>query len=316
MTVRDMSDESNVTGKELTDMRSVPGHDPYPVHCIYKEEKGFPGKLLNYPHMPGKLYYRGNLPDPDKPSIAIVGARMCSPYGRLQAFRYARAMSEKGIQVISGLATGIDSEGHKGALEGKTPTFAVLGNGVDVVYPRSNKSLYMRILRTGGGILSEYPPGEKPRSYNFPARNRIISALSDVVLVVEAKEKSGSLITAGYALEQGKTVYAVPGQVIDELSRGCHKLIFDGAGIAYDPDILLLEWGINEPEQRKNEQKKDLGLAEDLKLLYSYLDSRPASLDSLIRRSRLPASQVSNSLVELCLMGLAMESPRHYYIRV
>src|SRR5699024_4473676 len=162
-------------------------------------------------------------------------------YGRIQAFRYARVLSEAGVQIISGLAWGIDSEGHKGALEGGTSTFAVLGNGVDICYPAGNRGLYQRILRQGGGICSEYPPGVRPRKYSVPARNRIISGLADLVLVVEAKEKSGSLITAQWALEQGKAVFALPGPVNEELSMGCHRLIYDGAGIAFSPEILLEE---------------------------------------------------------------------------
>lgn len=295
-------------------------HEPYPIHCVQKGEEGYPAVLLPYKGMPEKLYYRGNLPDPKKPSAAVVGARMCSAYGRIQAFRYAKVLSEAGVQIISGLAAGIDSEGHKGALEGSTPTFAVLGGGVDVIYPKSNRSLYMRILRSGGGILSETEAGVAPKPFSFPARNRIISGLSDVVLIVEAKEKSGSLITAEHGLEQGKSVYAVPGAVNDELSRGCHKLIYDGAGIAYDPEVLLMEWGIRteikDDPAGNNEQKKELGLAEDLNLLYSNLGSRPASLDSLIRRTGLPAGKTATSLVELCLMGLARETSRHYYVRL
>ena len=290
--------------------------DNYPVQCIHKDDDLFPACFLQYPHMPDTLWFRGRLPDPEKPSAAIVGARMCSPYGRIQAFRYAKELSRFGVQIISGLASGIDSEGHKGALEGSAPTFAVLGNGVDIVYPKSNTQLYRRILREGGGILSQFPPGESPRPYNFPERNRLISAFSDLVLIVEAREKSGSLITAAHALEQGKSVYAIPGQVTDLLSRGCHKLIYDGAGIAYDPAVLLMEWGIAVEEFSKNEQKKDLGLAEDLNLLYSILGSRPASLDSLIRRSGIDPGQAAKGLIELCLMGLARETARHYYIRL
>lgn len=127
----------------------------------------------------------------------------------------------------------VDAEAHKGALEGGTATYAVLAGGVDICYPAGNKALYERILREGGGIISEQPPGMRARNYFFPARNRIISGLADMVLIVEAREKSGSLITAQWALDQGKTVYAIPGPVNEELSIGCHKLIYDGAGIAY-----------------------------------------------------------------------------------
>ena len=167
------------------------------IKCLTIEDSNFPDRLRKLSGMPKKLYYIGNLPDPKKPAAAVVGARMCSPYGRCQAFKYARTMASYGVQIISGMARGIDAEGHKGALDTDTPTFAVLGSGVDVCYPNSNRWLYQRILEKGGGIISELPPGSPPVNWAFPARNRIISGLSDAVLVVEAKEQSGSLITSG-----------------------------------------------------------------------------------------------------------------------
>ena len=169
------------------------------IKCLTIEDSNFPDRLRKLSGMPKKLYYIGNLPDPKKPAAAVVGARMCSPYGRCQAFKYARTMASYGVQIISGMARGIDAEGHKGALDTDTPTFAVLGSGVDVCYPNSNRWLYQRILEKGGGIISELPPGSPPVNWAFPARNRIISGLSDAVLVVEAKEQSGSLITANFA---------------------------------------------------------------------------------------------------------------------
>lgn len=285
------------------------------IKTVSRDEPGFPDKLKNYSGMPQKLYYLGRLPDPSLPSAAVVGARMCSPYGRCQAFRYAKTLGEHQIQVISGLARGIDSEGHKGALETGTPTFAVLGCGIDVCYPASNKWLYRKILEKDGGIISEYPPGTPPKTWAFPARNRLISAFSDAVLIVEAKEKSGSLITASFALEQGKSVYAVPGAVTDELSKGCNKLIFDGAGIAYSPEILLLEWGIFGQKEEKSCEKEKLGLAQDLDLVYSCLDLRPKNLDDLVEKTGYPSAKVSDSLVRLELMGLARECGRQHYVR-
>ena len=285
------------------------------IRCIDHESTEYPQKLKQYPSMPKKLYVKGNLPQEDCITVAVVGARMCSPYGRIQAFRYAKALSEAGIQVISGLAQGIDAEGQSGALEGKTPTYAVLGSGPDVCYPSVNKRLYQRILWENGGIISEYPPGFAPRPYCFPARNRIISALSDAVLVVEAKERSGSLITAGYALDQGKSVFAVPGAVCDELSRGCHKLIYDGAGIAYSPEIILEELGICHKLEIKTEEKNKLGLATDLNMVYSCLDLRPKNIDFIVRQTGLSAGDISRCLVELSLMGLIRETGRHYYVK-
>ena len=287
------------------------------IKCVKIDDPDYPARMKKLPDMPEKLYYIGNLPDDNAPSMAVIGARSCSAYGRIQAFRFARDIGKMGVQIISGMALGIDSEGHKGALEAGAPTFAVLGCGADVCYPQSNRGLYQRILRNGGGIITEYEAGAPPLAWHFPARNRIISALSDVVLIVEAREKSGSLITADCALEQGRTVYAVPGAVTDSLSLGCNKLIYDGAGIAYRPEAVLAEWGLE--ERTKNEQKmnknNNLALASDLKLLYSYVDSRPVSFDSIVRKSRLSPGKVSSGLIELTLMGLISEVGKHYYIR-
>ena len=285
------------------------------IRQISSKSAEYPQKLNNYPKMPEILFAKGNLPDAKKPTAAIVGARACSPYGRIQAFRYAKILSSAGVQIISGMAYGIDAEAHKGALEGGTPTYAVLAGGVDICYPSGNRPLYDRILRENGGILSEQPPGMRARNYFFPARNRIISGLADLVLIVEAREKSGSLITAQWALDQGKIVYAVPGPVNEALSMGCHKLIYDVAGIAYSPEILLRELGLNCENKVKSPEKNDLGLASDLKLVYSCLDLRPKSTDFLIQKTGLPPEKIGSLLLELKLSGLVREIGRHYYIK-
>ena len=285
------------------------------IRQISSKSAEYPQKLNNYPKLPEILFAKGNLPDAKKPTAAIVGARACSPYGRIQAFRYAKILSSAGVQIISGMAYGIDAEAHKGALEGDTPTYAILAGGVDICYPSGNRPLYDRILRENGGILSEQPPGMRARNYFFPARNRIISGLADLVLIVEAREKSGSLITAQWALDQGKIVYAVPGPVNEALSMGCHKLIYDGAGIAYSPEILLRELGLNCENKVKSPEKNDLGLASDLKLVYSCLDLRPKSTDFLIQKTGLPPEKIGSLLLELKLSGLVREIGRHYYIK-
>ena len=285
------------------------------IRCITRDDPEYPGRLKALPQMPDRLYVKGRLPADSKPTAAVVGARRCSAYGRIQAFHYAKYLSCQGVQVISGLATGIDAEGHKGALEGESPTFAVLGNGADICYPVVNRPLYQRILKEGGGIISEYPPGTRGQAWHFPARNRIISALSDVVLVVEAREKSGSLITAGLALEQGKAVYAVPGAVNEPLSEGCHRLIYDGAGIAYHPEILLTEWGIEAAKTKKSKTKNNLGLATDLNMVYSCLDLRPKNIEQIIEETGLSPAKTGCLLTELSLLGMARENGRQYYVR-
>ena len=207
---------------------------------VCKTDDAYPRRLRELASMPEELYVIGELPDDSQPSVAIVGARMCSGYGRRTAYEFGRILAGKGVQVISGMASGIDSSAQEGALDGGGKSFAVLGGGADVCYPRGNTTLYNR-LKEQGGIISEQPAGTAPLSFYFPARNRIISGLSDLVLVVEAKSRSGSLITVDFALTQGRTVYAVPGRVGDALSDGCNYLIAQGAGIAYAPEAILNE---------------------------------------------------------------------------
>ena len=171
-------------------------------------QKTYPKRLLELDGAPYAIYVKGKLPEEDRPSVAIIGARRCSNYGEGQALEYGKCLASAGVQIISGLALGIDGAGQRGALNGGGTTYGVLGCGVDICYPRENIGLYMDIQREGG-IISEQIPGEPPMSYHFPLRNRIISGLADVVLVMEAKEKSGSLITTDMALEQGRDVYVV-----------------------------------------------------------------------------------------------------------
>lgn len=285
------------------------------IRKIPKESPEYPQRLKKLSGMPGSLYVIGNLPKDEQPTVAVVGARMCTSYGKKQAFRFAEELSAAGVQVISGLALGIDAQGHRGAIQAGNPTYAVLGCGIDIQYPAANRELYQEILDTGGGILSELPPGTPPRAGYFPARNRIISALSDVVLVVEARCKSGSLITAGFALDQGKTVYALPGQVDQSLSAGCNRLIYDGAGIALSPEILLEEWGITAEKQGKPKGKKNLGLARDLELVYSCLDLRPENLDYFMKKTGFSPGKTGSLLTQLQILGLAREVGRQHYVR-
>ncbi|MBR2188208.1 MAG: DNA-processing protein DprA [Eubacterium sp.] len=245
---------------------------------IRRDDPAYPEKLRAYARMPEELYVIGRLPDPAGKCVAIVGARRCSNYGYSEAKRFGKVLAEHGVQVISGMALGCDAAGHEGALEGGGRTFAVLGSGADVCYPSSNRLLYEQILRTGGGILSEFEPGTPAAGWHFPIRNRIISALSDLVLVAEARRKSGSLITVEYALEQGKAVYAIPGRNRDPASAGCNHLISEGAGIATCPEDILAELGLSE---RTGDSGKGSGYANpssDAALIpESGVDLKPAS---------------------------------------
>ena len=208
------------------------------IRFIPRIDKNFPEKLKTIPDPPFAIYVKGKLPDPAKPSVAIIGARMCSEYGRYMARQFGRGLAMAGVQVISGLAMGVDGVSQKAALLSGGKSFGILGSGVDICYPEENREIY-NMLIDNGGLISELPPGTMPKACFFPMRNRIISGLADVVLVIEAREKSGTQITVDTALEQGRDVLAVPGRVTDRLSDGCNLLISQGAGVALDVQDVL-----------------------------------------------------------------------------
>lgn len=192
-------------------------------------QEKYPEKLEHIYAKPQNLYVLGNEKLLDEKSIAIIGCRDCTNNGALNAYKFGYELAERGICIISGFARGIDTYAHKGAIAARGKTIAVLGCGLDIVYPAENLELYKEILLFGGAIISEYPLGSKPEKLHFPNRNRLISGLSDGVLVVEAKKRSGTLITVDYALEQGRDVYAIPGDISNSNSYGTNELIKEGA---------------------------------------------------------------------------------------
>ena len=288
---------------------------PEGIRYIRKEDKAFPEKLLELHDCPKGIYVRGNLPDPSKKSVAIVGARMCSAYGRATASYFARVLAAHDIQIISGLALGVDGAAHEGALMAKGKTFAVMAGGCDIIYPRSHVGLYENI-RTTGGIISEEPCGYPPIAKMFPKRNRIISILADIVLVVEARTKSGSLITADFAAEQGRDIFAVPGRLEDELSRGCNELIEQGAGIAISPERMLEIMGENPKKSDNSKIFMQNVLAREENIVYSCLSLQPQSLEKLCSDTKLPIQYVTEAVMLLQLKGLAKEIGRNRYVKV
>ena len=276
----------------------------------------YPQKLRPYKGMPKTLYVLGELPDPTRPAVAVVGARRSTPYGNAIARQFSKELASEGVQIISGLAWGIDAAAHAGALEGGGNTYAVMGCGVDVCYPAGNRPLYERILQDRrGGIISEQEPGRPPLAGFFPARNRIISGLADLVLVVEAREKSGSLITADQALEQGKDVYVVPGRITDELSRGCLNLLKQGAGLADSPKTLLEALHVTENGICKNTSDGKILLAKDEDIVYSWIRLQPVSLEELVKKTGFPAAKVLQTLVLLQMEGHIREVRKNEYVR-
>ena len=222
------------------------------IKFISRIDDEYPEKLKNIADPPFALYVKGRLPNPDKPAVAIIGARMCSEYGRYMARQIGRGLAFAGVQVISGMARGVDGISQKAALQAGGASYAIVGSGVDVCYPDDNRDVYEELCLSGG-VISEYPPGTEPKANFFPMRNRIISALSDVVVVVEARRKSGTQITVDTALEQGREVLACPGRLTDRLSDGCNYLISQGAGVVIDVnDVIDRLWHVRSRAAAQN----------------------------------------------------------------
>lgn len=274
----------------------------------------YPERLNPYRDRPTGLFVKGKLPDDQIPSAAIVGARNCTQYGRQTSEYLAYELSKHGVQIISGLALGVDSAAHWGTLKCGGDTFAVLGCGVNICYPRENYNLFSEIEATGG-IISEFIPGTAPASMNFPMRNRIISGLADAVIIVEARGKSGSLITGDQALEQGKEVFAVPGRINDPLSIGCNKLIQNGAAICLEPQDVLEFLGIKYEKKITVNKKTEKTLAKIENLVYSFLDSRPKTLEEIVTFCQISVSEVLEILLTLELLGLIQSEGNQYYCR-
>lgn len=280
-------------------------------------DEAYPARLRQIQSPPRGIYVRGPLPEAGRPAVAIVGARMCSEYGRRVARELGRKLAERGAVVVSGMARGIDAAGHRGALEASGRTCAVLGCGVDICYPASNRELYNEIS-SRGCVLSEYAPGAPPLAVHFPARNRIIAGLSDIVVVVEARMRSGSLITADFALEQGRDVYAVPGGIYDPLSGGCNDLIRQGAGILNDLEEFAKMVCPAQAGGGKREEKKGLEkilLEKEESLVYSCVDLRPKNIETILSESHLAFAAMQRALGALLQRGLIEEIFKNYYIR-
>lgn len=285
------------------------------IRMVTLGEAEYPRRLTHIAVPPPALFYVGRLPAEEVKSIALVGARMCSEYGRHYAEEIARQAAEAGMTVISGMAAGVDGAAHRGAGKAGRPTFGVLGCGVDRCYPAQNRDIY-EYMKKQGGLLSECVPGTMPESWLFPRRNRIISGLSDVVVVVEAKERSGSLITADFALEQGKDVYALPGRDGDALSAGCNRLIRQGAGIVVSPEELLAELGMGAGAVKQPPDFSENLLAKDERLVYSNLDLQPRHIEEILRQTKLDIDRTCDILLGLETVGLVKEIYRNYYIRL
>jgi DNA processing protein len=294
-----------IVGKELNRLKETGGR------VITLTDQEYPKRLKDIYDPPALLYIRGELRIEDELAIAIVGSRKTTPYGRWFTEKVSHELARHGVTIVSGMARGIDSLAHTGAISGGGRTIAVLGCGVDVIYPSENRNLFIKII-DHGAVLSEFPMGSPPEGGHFPRRNRIISGLSLGVVVVQANEKSGSLITAGYALEQGREVFAVPGNVGTESSRGVHRLIKEGAKLVESSEDILEEILPQWERERKGAPEVAIqrpNLTGEETVLYELLSETPWHIDAIIRESRLDAGKVSSLLLNMELKGLVFQWP-------
>lgn len=295
------------------------------IKTFSQQDKEYPTNLKYIYNPPGTLYVQGDIIPEDNIAIAIVGSRRATYYGLKNAQALSFALAAKGITIISGLARGVDSAAHRGALQAQGRTIAVLGSGLNRIYPRENKRLAEKISQNGA-VISEFPQDTSPHRQNFPRRNRIISGLSLGVVVVEAAEKSGALITANCALEQGREVFALPGKVDSFTSCGTHSLIKQGAKLVESVEDIIEEL---EPlkfcrpvpfrvaAQTKSEGKTMLepNLPQEEKQVYSCLSSEPVHLDELVQKVGIPYGKLLTSLLKLEHRKLAKELPGKVFAR-
>lgn len=288
------------------------------IRMVYRGKKEYPERLKHIFLPPLVLYYYGELPKEEVPSLAVIGARNCSVYGEEIASGFSAEFARAGIQIISGMARGVDSASQRAAIMETGRAYAVLGSGVDVCYPKENRLLYER-LKENGGVISEEVPGTGPVSWNFPKRNRIISGLADAVLVIEARENSGSLITVSYALEQGKEVFAVPGRIYEKLAGGTNRLIQEGAYLVQEPDDILHAFSekfgiLFSKNSIKNDGQSKKLLASQEKIVYACLSLRPKHMEELLAETGFSLPELTSLLLDMEMKHYIKQPLKNYYI--
>ncbi len=295
-------------------------HEDQQLLCF--DDAAYPSLLRQIDTPPPVLFVKGNAAALHEPCVAIVGSRNCSDYGRYNAHWFAAQLGGHGLTICSGLAQGIDTQAHRGALQAKTKTVAVLGTGIDICYPKCNAALAKTICEQGA-LVSEFPLGLQPRPHQFPRRNRIISGLALASLIVEANERSGSLITARLAMEQNREVLAIPGPISSPRSRGCHRLIRQGAALVEDPReiiALLVESGAITSKEETNSEDATVethaeGMAPELKRILALVSHSGSIADSLATQSQLSWPQLNSALMQLELMGRIYRRDGRFYPR-
>ncbi|AFS78619.1 DNA protecting protein, SMF familiy [Gottschalkia acidurici 9a] len=284
------------------------------VEVVTILDEKFPEKLKYIYDCPKVLYTKGDLLKEEEKTIAIVGARKATLYGKWVTEKLSSELLDLGITLVSGMASGVDTEAHISAIRKDKRNIAILGCGVDVVYPKANRNIYEKIIENGC-VISEFPLGTEPLRYNFPQRNRIISGLSLGVVVIEASEKSGSLITAHHAIEQGKEVFAVPGNINSIYSKGTNKLIKDGAKMVLDVEDIIEE--IRELKNIKILSSKDKFkynfLSNDERKIISYIEEDPMHIELICHKVNMDVSSVSSILTILEMKGIVKRLPNQLF---
>lgn len=295
--------------------REVARADGLGIELLVYGSAEYPRLLAEIPDPPAVLYVAGQLPEVEIPAVALVGSRRASSHGLRFARRFARDLAEAGVAVVSGLAQGVDAAAHRGALEGGGSTIAVFGSGLDVVYPARHRDLAAEI-RDSGALVGEFPLGREARPHHFPQRNRVVSGLSLGVVVIEAAGRSGSLITAHHALEQGREVFAVPGLPGSYTARGSHQLLREGAHLVEHVLDVLQELPIpgERPRVRmgRNEGPQAPAFQQEL---WASLEDAPLHIDEIARKASMGAAEAASGLMELVLSGHAEEWPGKRYAR-
>jgi DNA processing protein len=289
------------------------------VRVVMAGDPEYPPLLKEIYDPPVILYVRGVLKPEHRFNLSVVGSRKTSYYGTETARKLSYQLAGLGLSVVSGLARGIDSAAHAGALQARGHTVAVLGSGVDVIYPPENARLYDAIVEGGGAIVSEFPLGANPTRQTFPMRNRVVSGMSLGTVVVEAGRESGAMITANFANEQGRQVFAVPGRVNDALSRGCHRLIKDGAKLVEDVDDILCEFEnlftISPRPSEPSEAVLEVPLTDEQKKIFDLLLDEETGIDQITARSGLAPAVVSAGLFMLEMKKLVKQLPGKKFVR-
>jgi len=315
--IQNLTDRDVIAKAKDSAVRELEEISRHGVSVVSFNDPGYPLSLKNISDPPVLLYCRGHMECLGQPAVALVGSRSATSYGRRVSFSLGRDLAHHGLIVISGMAMGIDGEAHAGALAGGGSAIGVLGCGVDIVYPSRHRELFAKV-EAQGVLVSEYPLGTMPDAFRFPERNRIISGLALGVVVVEATLKSGSLITAGLALEQGREVFAVPGRVDSAKSQGAHRLLQQGAKLVHRVEDILeeLHWShMMHSEQQPGEKNSGQFevMSEDEHHLFTFLDTYPLNIDELVHLTGYDTAVLADLLVRLELRGVVRQLPGQQY---